>query len=106
MLYEVITVLVESARIARGKISDLKDYDPADFDAIVFPGGFGAAKNLSTFAFDGPNCTRITSYNVCYTKLLRGRNKKSAVGTISYMPPLFGCHIASVVLRNLLGEKC
>lgn len=34
-----------------------------------------------------------------------GRNKKSAVGTISYMPPLFGCHIASVVLRNLLGEK-
>lgn len=31
-----------------------------------------------------------------------GRNKKSAVGTISYMPPLFGCHIASVVIRNLL----
>ncbi len=54
---ETRNVLVESARIARGKISDLKDYDPADFDAIVFPGGFGAAKNLSTFAFDGPNCT-------------------------------------------------
>ena len=34
-----------------------------------------------------------------------GRNKKSAVGTISYMPPLFGCHIASVVIRNLLGEN-
>ncbi|WP_163713936.1 tRNA threonylcarbamoyladenosine dehydratase [Mangrovibacterium lignilyticum] len=33
-----------------------------------------------------------------------GRNKKSAVGTISYMPPLFGCHIASVVLRNLLAK--
>ncbi len=39
-------------------------------------------------------------------RLEEGRNKKSAVGTISYMPPLFGCHIASVVLRNLLGEKC
>lgn len=50
-------VLVESARIARGQISDLKDYNPADFDAIVFPGGFGAAKNLSTLAFDGPECT-------------------------------------------------
>ncbi len=33
-----------------------------------------------------------------------GRNKKSAVGTISYMPPLFGCHIASVVIRTLLKE--
>ncbi len=50
-------VLVESARIARGKITDLKTYDTSQFDALVFPGGFGAAKNLCTFAFDGPNCT-------------------------------------------------
>lgn len=50
-------VLIEAARIARGKIKPLTDYDPADFDAIVFPGGFGAAKNLCTFAFDGINCT-------------------------------------------------
>lgn len=50
-------VLAESARIARGKILPLAQYRAADFDAIVFPGGFGAAKNLSTFAFDGPACT-------------------------------------------------
>jgi enhancing lycopene biosynthesis protein 2 len=50
-------VLVESARIARGKIADLKTYDANHFDALVFPGGFGAAKNLSTFAFDGANCS-------------------------------------------------
>lgn len=50
-------VLVESARIARGNIKPLSEYDAADFDAIVFPGGFGAAKNLCTFAFDGPDCT-------------------------------------------------
>ncbi len=50
-------VLVESARIARGKIQDLKAFKADDFDAIVFPGGFGAAKNLSTFAVDGPACT-------------------------------------------------
>lgn len=49
-------VLVEAARIARGKIEDLTKYEPANFDAIVFPGGFGAAKNLCTFAFDGPDC--------------------------------------------------
>jgi len=48
-------VLVESARIARGKIKPLSQFRPADFDAIIFPGGFGAAKNLSTVAFDGAN---------------------------------------------------
>jgi enhancing lycopene biosynthesis protein 2 len=46
-------VLVESARIARGKISPLSKFDARHFDAIIFPGGFGAAKNLSTVAFDG-----------------------------------------------------
>lgn len=50
-------VLVEAARIARGAIKDLKEFDAADFDAIVFPGGFGAAKNLSSFAFDGAACS-------------------------------------------------
>ena len=49
-------VLVESARIARGKIKDLKDVKAKDVDALIFPGGYGAAKNLSTFAFDGPDC--------------------------------------------------
>lgn len=49
-------VLVESARIARGKIKDIKLFDPLHFDAIVFPGGFGVAKNLCTFAIDGPDC--------------------------------------------------
>lgn len=50
-------VLVEAARIARGAIRDLATFDAAEFDAIVFPGGFGAAKNLSSFAFDGADCT-------------------------------------------------
>jgi tRNA A37 threonylcarbamoyladenosine dehydratase len=31
-------------------------------------------------------------------------NKKSNVGTISYMPAVFGCTCASVVVRGLLGE--
>lgn len=48
-------VLVESARIARGAIKDIKEYNPADFDALIFPGGFGVAKNLSTVAFHGPD---------------------------------------------------
>ena len=53
---EVRNVLVESARIARGKIKDIKDVSVDDIDALVFPGGFGAAKNLTTFAASGANC--------------------------------------------------
>ena len=48
MYYCVIcrSVLVESARIARGSVSPLSQLNVTDFDAVVFPGGFGAAKNL------------------------------------------------------------
>lgn len=46
-------VLVESARIARGRIRPLSQFRASDYDALIFPGGFGAAKNLSTVAFDG-----------------------------------------------------
>ena len=50
-------VLVESARIARGKVKPLSELHIENFDALVMPGGFGAAKNLSTFAFEGANGT-------------------------------------------------
>ncbi|MCC6543068.1 MAG: isoprenoid biosynthesis glyoxalase ElbB [Nitrospirae bacterium] len=49
-------VLVESARIARGNIRDVRGIRAAEIDALIFPGGFGAAKNLCTFAFDGADC--------------------------------------------------
>ncbi len=49
-------VLVESARIARGHISKLSSLNIDRFDAVVFPGGFGAAKNLCTYAVDGAHC--------------------------------------------------
>lgn len=49
-------VLIEGARIARGNIKALSEFDPKEFDILLFPGGFGAAKNLSTFAFDGADC--------------------------------------------------
>lgn len=54
---ETRNVLIESSRIARGDIKPLSDYDVADYDALMLPGGFGAAKNLSTFAFDGADCS-------------------------------------------------
>ncbi|KAL4657024.1 hypothetical protein GN956_G4712 [Arapaima gigas] len=52
-LGESRNVLSESARIARGNISDLAQLNASHHDAVIFPGGFGAAKNLSTFAVDG-----------------------------------------------------
>lgn len=49
-------VLVESARIARGDIKDISEANVEEFDALIVPGGFGAAKNLSNFAFKGTEC--------------------------------------------------
>jgi len=49
-------VILEAARIARGNIKDLKEYNPADFDVLVFPGGAGAIKNLCSFAYQGVDC--------------------------------------------------
>ena len=46
-------VLIESARITRGDVQDLKELNVKEYEAIFFPGGFGAAKNLSTFALEG-----------------------------------------------------
>jgi enhancing lycopene biosynthesis protein 2 len=50
-------VLVESARIARGAIKDVAHVSADDLDGLILPGGFGAAKNLCTFATDGPECS-------------------------------------------------
>ncbi len=50
-------VLIEAARIARGEISDLDGIDCSKFDALIIPGGFGVAKNLSDFAFVGTEMT-------------------------------------------------
>ncbi|XP_073330248.1 glutamine amidotransferase-like class 1 domain-containing protein 3, mitochondrial [Pagrus major] len=50
-------VLVESARLARGNIQDLSELSVKDHDAVIFPGGFGAAKNLCTWAVQGKDCS-------------------------------------------------
>ena len=49
-------VLTESARLARGNIKDLSEANVDEFDALIMPGGFGAAKNLSDFATQGASC--------------------------------------------------
>ncbi|SEL18302.1 Enhancing lycopene biosynthesis protein 2 [Atopomonas hussainii] len=53
---ETRNVLVEAARICRGAIKDVRELDVTAFDALILPGGFGVAKNLSDFAFKGAEC--------------------------------------------------
>jgi len=55
-MHESRNVLTEAARIARGKIKALTEYRATEFDALIFPGGFGVAKNLCTYAFDSTEC--------------------------------------------------
>ncbi len=62
---EARNVLTESARIARGAIVPLSTLAIDDFDAIVIPGGFGVAKNFTTWAFDGPNGSIEPSVQSC-----------------------------------------
>ena len=85
-------MLVESARIARGIIRDIKDVKAADLDAVVFPGGFGAAKNLCDFAFKGAGAT----VNPEVVRLLK---EMSAAGK-----PIGGICIAPALLAAALGR--
>ncbi len=55
-------VLVEAARIARGKIRALNELNVSDFDALIVPGGFGLAKNLSDFAFKGTEMSVLKNF--------------------------------------------
>lgn len=52
---EIRNVLVESARIARGNIKDIVDIQASELDGLVMPGGFGTAKNITKWAFEGPD---------------------------------------------------
>jgi len=86
-------VLVESARIARGKIKDIKDVKVSDFDALILPGGFGAAKNLCDFAVKGADC----SVQPDVARLVRE--------TVEAKKPLAAVCIAPAVLSKVLGKQ-
>lgn len=85
-------VLVEAARIARGNIKPLSEYKAANFDAIVFPGGFGAAKNLCTFAFDGADCT------------VNSDVENAIRSTVAAEKPVGALCISPAILAKVLGD--
>jgi len=90
---ETRNVLVEAARIARGKIRDIKEVKNADFDALILPGGFGAAKNLCNFAVKGADC----DVNPDVARLVRE--------TIAAKKPLAAVCIAPALVSRVLGNE-
>ncbi len=78
-------VLVESARIARGKIRPLSEFDQEGFDGLLFPGGFGAAKNLSNWAFKGPESTVIEEVGNAIRAMVKA---EKPVGALCISPVL------------------
>ncbi|MBB78008.1 MAG: isoprenoid biosynthesis protein ElbB [Crocinitomicaceae bacterium] len=63
-------ILIESARITRGKIKSISDIQPSDIDALVIPGGFGSAKNLTDWAFKGPESIIIPEVKLLIVNLI------------------------------------
>ncbi len=86
-------VLVESARIARGRISSLDQVDVSTLDGLIMPGGFGVAKNLCDFALVGGPCTVVPAV----ASLVRAVHDAGK--------PIGAMCIAPVVLARVLGDK-
>lgn len=78
-------VLVESARLARGEIIDLADANPEDYDGLVFPGGFGAAKNLSNFAVKGADMI-VNEQVLAFAQTVHKKGK--VIGLVCIAPAL------------------
>ncbi|WP_029916697.1 isoprenoid biosynthesis glyoxalase ElbB [Pelobacter seleniigenes] len=87
------SVLEESARIARGNITDIKKIKAADLDALMIPGGFGAAKNLCDFAFTGPDC----EVNPEVARLVKE--------IVAARKPLAAVCIAPALVARVLGKE-
>jgi enhancing lycopene biosynthesis protein 2 len=93
-------VLEESARIARGHIRDIASVRAEDLDALVFPGGFGAAKNLSNFATEGARA----SVNPHVARLLRDMHAaKKPIGLACIAPALAAAVLGQFHPRLTIG---
>lgn len=86
-------VLVEAARIARGKIRNLKEVKASELDGVIFPGGFGAAKNLCDFAVKGTDCSVHPEVSRLVKEIVAAKK------------PLAAVCIAPALLARVLGTE-
>jgi len=87
------SVMVESARIARGQVSSLTALAAEEFEAVVLPGGFGAAKNLSDYGMKGQDMS------------VNDQVERVIVEFHSAGKPLGLCCIAPIIVAKVLGDK-
>lgn len=85
-------IFAESARIARGNILDVENYKASDYDALVIPGGMGAARNLSTYAYAGEQMQVLPVI------------EKVILDTYKAHKPICAMCIAPIVLAKVLGQ--
>ncbi|MBR1517419.1 MAG: isoprenoid biosynthesis glyoxalase ElbB [Bacteroidales bacterium] len=85
-------IFEESARVARGNILPLDHYKASDYDALLLPGGMGAARNLSTYAFDGPRMTVVDGVLDAILETYRAKK------------PVCAECIAPIVVAKVLGR--
>ncbi|HEV2613762.1 MAG TPA: isoprenoid biosynthesis glyoxalase ElbB [Gammaproteobacteria bacterium] len=96
---ETRNVLVESARLARGEIIDIAHANPTDYDAVIFPGGFGAANNLSDFG-TASDKSHIDSHILPFAKKMA--ELKKPAGFICIAPNLIS-HIYGKGVKMTIG---
>jgi enhancing lycopene biosynthesis protein 2 len=86
-------MLVESARIARGSVTEISKITPADLDALVIPGGFGSAKNFTNWAFNGPDGS------------IRPDVKLLLVNMINVGKPIVALCVSPIVLAKAMEDS-
>jgi enhancing lycopene biosynthesis protein 2 len=87
---ETRNMMVEASRISRGEIFPISEYDPQNFDALIFPGGNGAAKNLFTYGLDGVQMS------------VRADVEKVILNTFHARKPIGALCIAPVLIAKVL----
>jgi enhancing lycopene biosynthesis protein 2 len=95
-------VLIEAARIARGQIENIDQLNVNNFDALVIPGGFGVAKNLSSLAVEGAEATVLQSFK---TVILAFLETKKPIGAICIAPAVLALAVkGSATAKLTIGD--
>lgn len=92
-------MLVEASRITRGEIQDITQINPSDIDALVIPGGFGSAKNFSSWAFDGPDGTILPEVKLLIVNMI---NVGKPIAALCVSPILISLALRDTSLNPLL----
>lgn len=95
---ETRNILVESARIARGKVKPLSQLQVSQFDALVFSGGFGVAKNFCDFAFQGTQAKLQEDIKQVLVEFIQS---KKIVSALCIAPVLLALVAKELKLKNV-----